>query len=54
MSGMWILHENLDRPRLRSYEHASFAVTLTASIIWTIVCALWHWKSEEEFALAHK
>lgn len=51
---MWILYENVARRQLRGYEDASFALAFAASVLWTILISLWHWKAQEEFALAHK
>ena len=53
-AGQWILYENVARSTLRGYEHAAFALALVASVFWTVVVALWHWKSQEEYALGHK
>ena len=54
VGGMWILYHNVARSALHGFEHATFAIAFSASVFWTVIVALWHWKAQEEFALAHK
>jgi len=54
VTGMWILYEHVARRNLKRYEDAAFALSITASLFWTVVVALWHWKAQEEYAVAHK